>query len=273
MHAAPDGSVIQRDTPGADLIAFEIKDKITKSDIEWMSSITDGAMKAHVRSTCCDHVELRRLGSGAKFDGYANEVKVRSVAHIHRYVVVGAPTFARAMIKLSGTVIPVETKAFDLAEEAAAWAYLAEAGPAAGLKVLGSVTALNSQAVADCLGFSKADNLNCDNLCARPSLQWRQPSRRDPEVARSSTSTPSSDRRLHRRSVTKFSSPAHRVTPTLALPKGLTIHCAPAEDADAAHGSVTSVIEGDVVIDATSNAHGRRRRQRRLVVSDDDDLW
>ena len=43
---------------------------------------------------------------------------------------VGAPLFARAMITLSGTVMPVETKTFDLAEEAAAWAYLAEAGPA-----------------------------------------------------------------------------------------------------------------------------------------------
>jgi hypothetical protein len=27
-------------------------------------------------------------------------------------------------------VLPVETKTFDLADEAAAWAYLAEAGPA-----------------------------------------------------------------------------------------------------------------------------------------------
>ncbi|MCJ2099475.1 STAS/SEC14 domain-containing protein [Methylobacterium sp. E-046] len=70
-------------------------------------------------------------GTGAKFDGYVNEVEVRSVAHIRKYVVVGAPTFARATIKLSGTVMPMETKTFDLAEEAAAWANLAEVGPAA----------------------------------------------------------------------------------------------------------------------------------------------
>ena len=47
MKAAPDGSVIRRDAPRPDLLAFEIKDKITKSDIEWMSSITDEAMKTH----------------------------------------------------------------------------------------------------------------------------------------------------------------------------------------------------------------------------------
>jgi hypothetical protein len=131
MNAAPDGSVIQRDAPRADLVAFEIKDKITKPDIEWMSSITDEAMKAHGKIDML-LIMSNYEGSdlGAKFNGYANEVKVRSVAHIRKYVVVGAPTFARAMIKLSGTVIPVETKTFDLAEEAAAWAYLAEAGPA-----------------------------------------------------------------------------------------------------------------------------------------------
>ncbi|GJD82331.1 STAS/SEC14 domain-containing protein [Methylobacterium haplocladii] len=131
MQTAPDGSVIQRDAPRADLIAFEIKDRITESDTEWMSAITDDAMKVH------DKIDMLLIMSnyegsdlGAKFDGYANEVKARSVAHIRKYVVVGAPLFARAMITLSGAVMPVETKTFDLAEEAAAWAYLTEAGPA-----------------------------------------------------------------------------------------------------------------------------------------------
>ncbi|MCJ2117266.1 STAS/SEC14 domain-containing protein [Methylobacterium sp. J-001] len=131
MNAAPDGSVIQREAPRADLLAFEIKDRITKPDIEWMSSIADEAMKIH------DKIDMLLIMSnyegsdlGARFDGYASTVMARSVAHIRNYVVVGAPLFARAMITLSGTVMPVETKTFDLADEAAAWAYLAEAGPA-----------------------------------------------------------------------------------------------------------------------------------------------
>lgn len=131
MNAAPDGSVIQRDAPRADLLAFEIKDRITEPDIEWMSSIVDEAMKA------LDKIDMLLIMSNyegsdldAKFDGYATKVMARSVVHIRKYVVVGAPLFARAMIKLSGAVMPVETKTFDLAEEAAAWAYLAEAGPA-----------------------------------------------------------------------------------------------------------------------------------------------
>ena len=132
MNAAPDGSIIQRNAPRADLIVFEIKDRITKPDIEWMSSIADSAMMAH------GTIDMLLIMSnyegsdlGAKFDGYASTVMVRSVSHIRKYVVVGAPLFARAMIKLSGTVMPVETKTFDLSEEAAAWTYLAEAGPAA----------------------------------------------------------------------------------------------------------------------------------------------
>ncbi len=132
MNAAPDGSVVQRDAPRPDLIAFEIKDKITKPDIEWMSSVTDKAMQAHGTIDMLlimTHYEGSDLG--ATFDGYAASVKVRSVAHLRHYVVVGAPAFAEAMIKLSGLVMPVKTKTFDLPEEAQAWAYLAEAGPAA----------------------------------------------------------------------------------------------------------------------------------------------
>jgi hypothetical protein len=41
-----------------------------------------------------------------------------------------SPAPPSAEISLSGAVLPVETKTFDLADEAAAWAYLAEAGPA-----------------------------------------------------------------------------------------------------------------------------------------------
>ena len=130
--SAPDGSVVQREAPRADLVAFEIRDTITKPDIEWMSAVTDHAMQAH--GTIDMLLILSNYeGSdfGAKFDGYAASVKARSVAHIRHYVVVGAPAFAEAMIKLSGLILPVETKTFDLAEEASAWDYLAKAGPAA----------------------------------------------------------------------------------------------------------------------------------------------
>ena len=131
MNSAPNGSVTQRPSPRPDLLAFEIRDKITKDDMEWMSSIADATMQAH------DKIDMLLIMSNyegadadAKHDEYANDVKSRSVEHIRKYVVVGAPLFARAMIALNGLIKPVETKTFALSEEADAWAYLAEAGPA-----------------------------------------------------------------------------------------------------------------------------------------------
>ena len=125
MKAAPDGSVVQRDASRPNLLAFEVKDKITKPDIEWMSSISDEAMKTYGQ---IDMLIIMSNYEGsdlaARFDGYAASVMARSVMHIKRYGVVGAPTFAKAMINLSGMVMPVETKTFDLAQEAEAWAWL-----------------------------------------------------------------------------------------------------------------------------------------------------
>lgn len=125
MTNAPNGSVTRRDTPRSDLLAFEITDKVTKADIEWMSAITDESMRIH------DKIDMLIIMSNyegtelaASFDSYANSVKARSVAHINRYVVVGAPTLAKAMINLSGLFLPVEAKTFDLADETEAWAYL-----------------------------------------------------------------------------------------------------------------------------------------------------
>lgn len=46
-NTAPDATIIQRDAPRSELLAFEIKDKITQPDMEWMSSIADTAMQTH----------------------------------------------------------------------------------------------------------------------------------------------------------------------------------------------------------------------------------
>lgn len=131
MSAAPDGSIVRRNAPRQDLLAFEIVRKITKSDIEWMSSIVEQAMNS------LDEIDMLIVmanyeGSdlGAMFDGHAMSVQTRSVAHIRRYAVVGAPMLARAMIAVSGAVTPVETGTFDLDDERAAWAWLDEDRPA-----------------------------------------------------------------------------------------------------------------------------------------------
>jgi hypothetical protein len=123
--AAPHGSIVGRESPRPDLLAFEIRGKIPEADIEWMASVVDQAMKAH------DEIDMILImtnyqGSelGAIFDGEAMSVQARSVAHVRKYAVVGAPAWARAMIGLFGSISPVEAKTFDLADEARAWTWV-----------------------------------------------------------------------------------------------------------------------------------------------------
>jgi hypothetical protein len=53
-------------------------------------------------------------------------VQARSIRHVRKYGVVGAPGWARAMIELSDHLSPVDAKTFDLAEEAQAWSWIEE---------------------------------------------------------------------------------------------------------------------------------------------------
>lgn len=51
---------------------------------------------------------------------------MRSLGHVRKYAVVGAPTWAGALIELSGAVSPIETKTFQFADEALAWRWIDE---------------------------------------------------------------------------------------------------------------------------------------------------
>ncbi len=126
MKSAPDGSVARRDSPRPDLLVFEVTGRITERDIEWMSSITDGLMQVEDQfDMLVIMANFEGLDLGAAFDTYAAKVMTRSIGHIRRYVVVGAPKLAEAMIKTAGIVLPVEARTFGRDEEAAAWAFLA----------------------------------------------------------------------------------------------------------------------------------------------------
>lgn len=123
--AAPDGSIAQRPSPRIDLLAFEIRAKISKPDIEWMSGIVDRAFETHSEVDML-LIMMNYEGSelGAIFSGEASAVQIRSLGRIRKYGVVGAPGWARAAIELSGKVTPVEAKTFDLAELREAWAWM-----------------------------------------------------------------------------------------------------------------------------------------------------
>ncbi len=125
MDLATSAAITRLDSGRPDLLAFDIHAKIAKPDIEWMAAQVDQAFEAQERidmlliMTHYDGADL-----GAVFDGYAMEVQGRSLKHVRRYAVAGAPAWARVMIELFDPLSPVEAKTFDLEDKDAAWAWV-----------------------------------------------------------------------------------------------------------------------------------------------------
>lgn len=128
--AAPDGSIARRKSPRDTLLVFEIRDRISKPDIEWMAGISDRAFDLHGEvDMLLIMTNYEGTHLGARFDADAASAQARALSHVRRYAVVGAPAWASAMIELSGKVTPVDTKTFKLEEEQAAWAWVNEGRP------------------------------------------------------------------------------------------------------------------------------------------------
>lgn len=125
--AAPQNSIAALDAPRPDLLAFEIRAKIEKEDIEWMARRVEAAFDRHETVDMLiliPHYEGTELG--AVFDAEALKAQARSARHVRRYAVVGAPAWASAMIDLFSPVSPVEAKTFGRDEAPAAWRWVDE---------------------------------------------------------------------------------------------------------------------------------------------------
>lgn len=126
-------TIRQLPTNRAGLYAFEVTGKIEKDDIEGMAAILSAAFDREEEVDILltmpgyDGIEL-----GAVFDKEALAAQAASAKHVKRYAVVGAPAWASAMINVLGPFSPVETKTFDIEDEAEAWAWIggARAGQA-----------------------------------------------------------------------------------------------------------------------------------------------
>ena len=125
MHQTHEtSSIVQQTSPRSDLLIFEIRAKITKNDIESMARRVDQAFDVEEKiDLLLVMTNYEGADLGAVFDGDAGAVMVRSLAHVRRYGVVGAPGWARAMIEFFKWVTPVQEKTFSLDQltEARAW--------------------------------------------------------------------------------------------------------------------------------------------------------
>ena len=109
-----------------DLYAFEIAGEVTSADQEAMADTMNAAFDAHE-----DKVDMLLVfrdyegaETGSMLDLDVLKSRLRSIAKVNRYVVVGAPGAANAMIETMGKLMPVESRTFPLAELGAAWALL-----------------------------------------------------------------------------------------------------------------------------------------------------
>jgi hypothetical protein len=124
-------AIKRRESPRPTLIVFEISAKIAKADIEAMAQQIDAAFDAYDKiDILLIMTDFEGMDAGAAFDREALGAQARSIRHVRKYGVVGAPAWARAMIEVSDFLSPVDAKTFDLAEEAEAWAWI-ESGSSA----------------------------------------------------------------------------------------------------------------------------------------------
>ena len=125
-------SVTRIATDRDDLYAFEIRGEVSAEAMESMARTMNAAFDAHE-----DKVDMLLVfrafdGSetGATLDLEVISSRLRALAGVARYVVVGAPAAANTMIEGLAKPMPLEARTYPLEELDAAWRLLG-ARPAA----------------------------------------------------------------------------------------------------------------------------------------------
>jgi hypothetical protein len=107
------------------LLAFRISGRVEKEDMHRMAEMANAAFDRFATVDMLLVFEnFAGRDTGALFDGAAMEAQFRSIANVGRYVVVGAPDSARAMIEAMGSILPVKAMTFDKGDEEKAWVEL-----------------------------------------------------------------------------------------------------------------------------------------------------
>jgi hypothetical protein len=126
-QSALTAAIRRRSSPRPTLLVFEISAKIAKADVEAMAEDVEAAFDAYDKiDMLLIMTDFEGMDAEAAFDREALGAQARSIRHVRKYGVVGAPAWARAMIEVSDFLSPVDAKTFDLDQEAEAWAWIEE---------------------------------------------------------------------------------------------------------------------------------------------------
>ncbi|TFL17679.1 STAS/SEC14 domain-containing protein [Jannaschia formosa] len=118
-------AVRQISTTSPTVYAFEIDGKVSAAEMKAMGETMNEAFDRHQEVNMLlifRRFEGSEMGASMNWDAMTSQV--RSVAKVGRYVTVGAPDSAKAMIEAMGKIIPVEAKTFDMHELDLAWSYV-----------------------------------------------------------------------------------------------------------------------------------------------------
>jgi hypothetical protein len=125
MNDTPIPAIRRRPSSRPTLLVFEILAVITKAEIEDMARQVAQAFDQYgLIDMLLVMVQFDGMELGAVFDKESLETQARSIRHVRKYGVVGAPAWARVMIEISDHLSPVDSKTFSLADEPEAWAWI-----------------------------------------------------------------------------------------------------------------------------------------------------
>lgn len=123
MLASENVRQIATDTPS--VYAFHIDGDLSPDELAAVAELLDVAFELYEAINVLfllNDFSIMDAVSSLSFKTLVTQA--RSVAHITRYAVVGAPAAASAMIEISEKAMPVEAKAFKPAETDAAWRFV-----------------------------------------------------------------------------------------------------------------------------------------------------
>ncbi|MEL6919677.1 MAG: STAS/SEC14 domain-containing protein [Pseudomonadota bacterium] len=120
-----DPSVIRIASDRADLIAFEIRDKVRTADAHAMFGFLNAAYEVYGKIDLMIIIrDFEGFELGMLFDGETWRAKSASLSHIDKYAVVGGPASLTSTAQFIGGFLPVDIKAFSLDEKDKAWAWV-----------------------------------------------------------------------------------------------------------------------------------------------------
>jgi len=114
---------LQVDEPS--VFAFVIHGEVSQDDMKRMAATMNAAFDTHDSvSMLLIFAPYEGSETGAGLNVETLKSQFRSLRHVEKYAVVGAPRAAAALINTMGSLIPVEARTFDAADEQEAWRFV-----------------------------------------------------------------------------------------------------------------------------------------------------